>query len=316
MNDGLYDGPVIDAHTHLWDLAGDHHPWLMPDGHFGPDGLFDSMKKNYLLDDYRRDIAGQNVVASVHIEALWSIDEGQVNETRWLETLDKSDNLAIRYIAGAPFGEPTTEEILREQATFSRVVGVRQTIAWNPDPTKTMMHEPNISRKPKWRESLAVVQELGLIAELLIYPWQSDEVVDLAELHPDLMIVVDHIASPIDQTPEGLKAWAANVELLSTKPNIFIKISSAASYLPDPTLENVSFLVNRVINAFGPSRCMIGSDFPVGALSGQSYAEVYEQYRQSVKTFTRDEQYELFCGTAARVFRIPIEEILAGSTRG
>ena len=26
----MYDGPIIDAHTHLWDLSMDRHPWLRP----------------------------------------------------------------------------------------------------------------------------------------------------------------------------------------------------------------------------------------------------------------------------------------------
>ena len=29
---GLYRGPIIDAHIHLWDLGMDRHPWLRPTG--------------------------------------------------------------------------------------------------------------------------------------------------------------------------------------------------------------------------------------------------------------------------------------------
>ena len=29
---GLYQGPIIDPHIHLWDLGMDRHPWLRPTG--------------------------------------------------------------------------------------------------------------------------------------------------------------------------------------------------------------------------------------------------------------------------------------------
>jgi hypothetical protein len=43
----------------------------------------------------------QGIVASVHIEALWDAQD-PVGETRWLETLDKSDAIAGRYVAPPP----------------------------------------------------------------------------------------------------------------------------------------------------------------------------------------------------------------------
>lgn len=309
----LYDGPIIDAHFHMWDLAGDHYPWLMPGGSFGPKGLFDSLKHDYVLEDYRRDIAGQNVVASVHIEALWDAADSPVNETRWLETLDKSDSLAIRYVAGVPFEQPDTERLVREQAAIDRVVSIRQTIAWNPDPENTMMAEPEISRRPSWRAVLPVIEELGLALDLLIYPWQADEVVELANAHPGLTIVVNHIASPIDQSPEGLAAWRDDVALLATPPNVVIKVSSVHGYLPEPTYANAQPLIRHVLDCFGPRRSMIASDFPVGGIRGISYAEAFDHYRRATAHLAPEEQFEVFCGTASRVYRIPLETV--GVTR-
>ncbi|PZE23564.1 amidohydrolase [Curtobacterium sp. MCBD17_028] len=305
----LYDGPVIDAHFHMWDLAGDHYPWLMPGGSFGPKGLFDSLKHDYVLDDYRRDIDGQNVVASVHIEALWDAEDSPVNETRWLESLDKSDNLAIRYVAAVPFERPDTEQLIREQAAFERVVSIRQTIAWNPDPENTMMVEAEISRRPSWRAALPVIAELGLALDLLIYPWQADEVVELAAAYPSLTIVVNHIASPIDQSPDGLARWRDDVALLATAANVVIKVSSVHGYLPEPTYAHAEPLIRHVLDRFGGGRSMIASDFPVGGIRGITYAEAFDQYRRAAAHLSADEQFALFCGTASRVYRIPLASV-------
>ena len=88
---GMYDGPIIDAHCHLWDLRMDRHPWLRPTGGaLQAHGDLTAIRRNYLVDDYRRDATNQNVVASVHVEAGWDRADDPLAEIRWLETLDKS----------------------------------------------------------------------------------------------------------------------------------------------------------------------------------------------------------------------------------
>jgi predicted TIM-barrel fold metal-dependent hydrolase len=299
----IYRGPVLDAHFHLWSLAGDHYPWLRPSGQLGRAGVFDSLKHDYLLADYRRDIAGQGVVASVHIEALWDPTSDPVDETRWLEGLDHSDGLAARYVAAAPFGLDSTADILHEQAAFDRVVAIRQVVAWNPDPNNSMTSTPHLVRDEQWQQALPVLEELGLHLELLIYSWQADEVAELALAHPGLTVVIDHVAGPVDQTPDGVARWRDGVAALASAPNVVIKLSSIHGYLSEPTQAATSAVVQTVVEAFGPNRAMFASDFPVAGMR-LSFDEIYSQYRRSVVHLPARDQHALFYGTAARVYRV------------
>jgi predicted TIM-barrel fold metal-dependent hydrolase len=45
----MYQGPIVDAHHHLWDLAMGRHPWL----HEGLPALGDIsfMRHTYLVDE-------------------------------------------------------------------------------------------------------------------------------------------------------------------------------------------------------------------------------------------------------------------------
>ena len=86
---GLYRGPIIDAHCHLWDFGMDRHPWLRPTGGaIQALGDLTPIRGNYLVNDYRRDAPNQNVVASVHVEAGWDRADDPLAEIQWLETLD------------------------------------------------------------------------------------------------------------------------------------------------------------------------------------------------------------------------------------
>lgn len=303
MAEELYDGPVVDPHHHLWTLEGDHYPWLLPDGGFAVLDDMTLLQRDWLVEDYLRDTAGQHVVASVHIEALWDAAGDPVDETRWLDTLPKDQGIAVRYVAAAPFRTPDTERVLREQAAQPRVAGIRQVIAWHPDPARSPLPEPGLTRDPEWRAGAALAEELGLSLDLLMFPWQAEEVVELATAHPDLVIVVNHCASPIERAPDDLAAWRRDVARLAAAPNIVMKVSSLATYDPEPTVESFAMVVDELVSAFGADRAMFASDHPVGTMS-LSFAQLYDLFRRVAARYSPAEQRALFHDTARRVYGI------------
>ena len=78
---------LIDAHHHLWDLEENYYPWLRdhPEPNFFL-GDYDTLKRNYLPEDYLRDAMDHNVLATVHVEAEWDRAD-QVGETRWISKI-------------------------------------------------------------------------------------------------------------------------------------------------------------------------------------------------------------------------------------
>ncbi|MDA0226264.1 MAG: amidohydrolase, partial [Proteobacteria bacterium] len=106
--------PIVDAHHHLWQLAGGplHYPWLQdatPHEFFLGD--YSALKRDYLPADYRRDALGQGVVKTVHVEAECSRSK-QVEETDWLTALHAEHGLPNAIVAHAWFNTPDAEAIL------------------------------------------------------------------------------------------------------------------------------------------------------------------------------------------------------------
>src|SRR5947209_18108457 len=133
----IYHGPIVDSHIHLWDLGMDRHPWLRPSE--APSALGDlaPIRKSYLVEDYRRDAAKQNVVAAVHVEAGWDRSADPLDEINWLESLDKSTGVAVRYIGYADLTDPAAAATLDHLAQVTRCVGIRQMLSWSPaDPNR------------------------------------------------------------------------------------------------------------------------------------------------------------------------------------
>jgi predicted TIM-barrel fold metal-dependent hydrolase len=301
----LYDGPIIDPHHHLWDLRLDRHPWLRPSpGKEHSLGDLAPLRRNYLIDDYLADSADQNVVATVHVEAAW-VEQDCVGETRWLETLDKPRGVARRYVAHVPLQSPDAAALIAEQAGFERVIGIRDILSWHPDPAKTFVQRGDLMDDPAWRRGLARLAQHDLVFDLMIFAGQLGDALRLARDFPNQLFVLNHTGSPIDTDPESMARWRAGIEALGAAENVAIKISALTGYVPNWTLETLRPLILHCIDAFGPDRSMLASDFPVTGLHA-SFAECYCVYRAVAAEFSDDEQRALFFETARRIYRAPV----------
>jgi predicted TIM-barrel fold metal-dependent hydrolase len=302
---GLYQGPIIDPHIHLWDLGMNRHPWLRPAGDaIQALGNLDALRRNYLVDDFRRDVANQNVVASVHIEAAWDRTDDPLVEIEWLETLDKSSGVAIRYIGFADLAAPSAGAALDRLSEVKRCVGVRQMLSWHPaEPAKCFAPRPGTADEADFRRGVALLARHDQLLELMLYPYQAEEVSHLARDFPDQTIIVNHCGSPIDRDQEGMARWRDSLRLLGSAPNVQIKVSALTAYDPSPTPDSLREVALHCIECFGIDRSMFGSDFPVGRL-WTSYDAIFDGFKTMVHDFSEAEQSALFHDNARRIYRI------------
>jgi predicted TIM-barrel fold metal-dependent hydrolase len=302
-----YTGPIIDAHHHLWDLSMGRHPWLASDGEVsGALPGLDRIARDFGVAEYRAGAAGQDIAATVHVEALWSGDP--VEETRWLETLDKDGGIACRYVGAAPLGANAAPAIISEQASFDRMTGIRAVLSWHPDPSKCFVGDPELGRSPAWRRDVAHLDRLGLNLELMTYPYQAEIALEVARLHPGLTIVINHCGSPIDRDEPGMRHWRQALATLASAPNIMIKISDPCAYDHHWTRASIAEVALQCIEAFGPERAMFASDMPVSGI-WMTFDQMFSVYREVARPFSRHEQWMLFAGTASRVYGIPTTDV-------
>ena len=302
---GMYDGPIIDAHCHLWDLGMDRHPWLRPTGGaLQAHGDLTAIRRNYLVDDYRRDATNQNVVASVHVEAGWDRADDPLAEIRWLETLDKPSGVAVRYIGFADLAASGSGAVLDRLSEVKHCVGVRQMLSWHPtEPAKCFAPRPGIADEADFRRGVALLSRHDQLLELMLYPYQAEEVARLARDFPDQTFIVNHCGSPIDRDRDGMLRWREGLKLLGSALNVKIKISALTAYDPRPTPESLREVVFHCIECFGVDRSMFGSDFPVGRL-WTSFDAIFNGFKAIVRDYSEDEQSALFHVNARRVYRM------------
>jgi predicted TIM-barrel fold metal-dependent hydrolase len=299
----LYCGPIIDAHHHLWDLSAGHYPWLsQPDAAIGALGNIDYLRHDYLPADYADDAQGQGITGSVHMEAVWDPARSPVEETRWLESLPRPAGIATRYVGAAPLADDAVAAILEAQAAFPRVAGVRETIRWHPDPAKRWVRQ-GLVNEPAWRRGLALLAQYGLSLDLLMNPHQAEEVAALARDVPGQSFIVNHCCTPNDRDADGMARWRSGLKVMGRQSNIALKLSNYGAYSPTRDAVEDRETLLTCIDAFGPDRCLFGSDYPV-ARRTMSFAALCDRFREVVADFTAAEQRAMFHDNAVRLYRM------------
>jgi L-fuconolactonase len=144
----------------------------------------------------------------------------------------------------------------------------------------------------------------GLVYDVLIYERQLDEAIRFVDRHPQQVFVLDHVAKPRIAAAE-LEPWRTNIRELAKRDNVSCKISGLVTedHWSSWSLESLRPYLETVLEAFGPTRLMAGSDWPV-CLVASSYAGWWEVLRTYFAGLSADEQAAIFGATATRVYNL------------
>jgi L-fuconolactonase len=128
-------------------------------------------------------------------------------------------------------------------------------------------------------------------------------IVELAERHPSLTIVIDHLAKP-DIAGRGWEPWATGLADAAAHPNTRVKLSGLnTASAPDWSWRDWAPYVEHALAHFGPERMMLGSDWPVSTLQGD-FAGVWLAQRQVIAELSHAEQDEILFAAAARTYSL------------
>ncbi len=294
---------IVDCHQHFWRLGQGNYPWLeQPDP--GPHryGPVSPLQKNYLPADYRRDTAGFEIAATVHVEAEWNPTD-PIAETRWLHGLAETEGRPNAIVAQAWFARDDIAAVLSGQAEFPLVRGIRQKPAAAPGPGQVRSGLPGSMSDPNWRRGYALLAEYGLHYELQTRYWHLAEAAVLARDYPHTAIILNHAGVPEDRSKTGLAAWREGMQTLAKQPNVAVKISGIGEAGHAWSTERNVEVVREVIRIFGVNRCMFASNYPVDRLVG-AFATIFNGFMAITADLSDGDRGKLFHDNAVTAYRL------------
>ncbi len=292
--------PIVDAHHHIWRQA--DQPWLQ-----GPSvprifGNYDAIKRDYLVDEFKADLAGTGVVKSVYVQTNWA-KERAVDEVAWVQQAADTSGWPHGIVSFVDFLSNNAAETMKAQATYPLMRGARQQLHWHENPLYRFAHRPDLMNEPVFRKNLARLADYGWAFELQVFASQMADAAKLVRELPEITFVLEHAGMPEDRSPEGLSVWRDGMRRLADEPNVYAKLSAMGTFVRRNDPPHVADIVRRTVEIFGAERCVWGSNFPIEKL-WTTYAEVVEAARFAVSVFPEEQRRMILHDNAVKLYRL------------
>ena len=283
---------IIDAHQHVWDLSRTRYDWLGPD--LAP--INQTMTQDDALPRLRRcGVDGAVLVQSA---------DNREDTDYMLATAEQHPEV-VAVVGYVPLEDPaTTADQLADLAPRPLIVGIRNLIHDRAD--------PDFLLRPDVNESLALVAAAGLTFDVVsVLPRHLEHVPVLAERHPGLRMVIDHLSKPpiggADREP-----WWSLIERAAQSPNVYAKVSGLypADNPADWSTETIRPYVARALGCFGAERLMYGGDWPISVLAGD-YEVVWRGLTPLFDELDAAQRDALLAGTAIGFYGISRSRLAA-----
>jgi len=294
--------PIVDAHHHFWDVERNSHPWLtqQPPIAFRY-GDYSAICRNFLPDDYRRQVDGHRVLRHVQMEGEWD-PRDPAGEALWVQALAQQAGTPHALAAQAWLDREDLDALLAIYSKLPLVRSVRHKPRSVPRTEHTPAYAaPGSMRCARWRGGYARLESAGLMFELQAPWWHFGEAVELARDFPGTTIVVNHAGLPSERDERSLAAWRGAMETLATQPNVFLKISGLGVTGQRWTPQLQAPVVGDAIRIFGWQRCMFASNYPVDALVA-SLDEIFQGFKLLTAKLPTAQRLALFCDNAVRLY--------------
>lgn len=277
--------PRIDAHHHLWDLASGRYAWPTP----AEAAIF----RTFIANELGAELGPAGIDATVIVQAADSLADTDA----MIQAAEDHP-----WIAGVVGWLPLTDRDAAErelERRRGRLRGVRHLIHWDPDPEWLL--------RPDAQAGLACLAEAGLPFDVVaVFPHHLPLVPAVAAAHPDLVLVIDHLAKPPFRAP-GWDEWVRAIRRAAGIPTVRAKVSGLdTSAGAGWSVDELRPAWEVALEAFGPARLMFGSDWPVCRLVS-TYRGVVEAMRQLVSELSPTEQDRVLGGTAIETYRLAVE---------
>jgi predicted TIM-barrel fold metal-dependent hydrolase len=317
------DLPIVDAHHHLWDNANGRY--LLHE----------------IVADIRG--GGHRVLGTVHVEAHSMLRAGGPAEMRVIGETEFIRGIAAMSASGGygpvqvcagivgrtdfRLGDGVARVLdAHIEAGGGRFRGIRQNTTWlsEEDLTKYLphAHDAKVLDDPQFRRGFAHLAPRDLSFDSWIFHPQLDELTRLARDFPGTRIIMNHVGGRIGvgsyafRYDEEFARWRESLRALARQPNTYLKIGGLGMVyggfgfhtLPGP-LDSAHLakvwepFVLTGIEAFGPDRCIMESNFPVDR-QACSYRVLWNALKRIVAGFSAEERLALFYRNARCVYRL------------
>nr|WP_232531241.1 amidohydrolase family protein [Microlunatus antarcticus] len=268
---------------HVWDLDRSPYSWIDRD--------VPPFNRTFTFDEVAPQLEQNGVDAVILVQA----DDDDRDTDLMLEVAAERPEV-VGVVAYIPLERPAEAAARLEVLQANPyVVGIRNLTHDRADPDWVL--------RPDVDETLGLIEQAGLPWDhVAVLPRHLEHVATISERHPDLRIVIDHLAKP----PIGeasYEPWWSLIGVAAQNPLVHAKISGLypGADLASWTIDGVRPFVDRALDVFGANRLMYGGDWPISIVAGD-YGPVFDGLRTVLVGLSKAEAENVWSHTAQRMY--------------
>jgi L-fuconolactonase len=248
------------------------------------------LQRDYLPADLRPLLEATGFQRSVVVQVAQNEEENA-----FLLGLAEAEPTIAAVVGWVDLCSPDAPARLAHWARHPKLRGVRHLAQSEPDDFQT---------RPDFQRGIAALESVGLVNDICIYERHLPATLELVRKFPRQPFVLDHIGKPRIKARE-LSPWRERFRELAALPNVCCKLSGMVTEADWSTwtAADLAPYLDVALEAFGPDRLMIGSDWPVCLLAAD-YPTVMTLVKERVSALSASEQDKVLGGTAARFYGI------------
>ena len=257
--------PVLDAHVHFWDLRNDWYPAL---AQMAADVGSSRLYSDFSPADYEHE-SGSTVDRMVHVSAV-TVPGAHRDELAWADDMLAAEGVDARFVGTVdPTASPRemVADIDAQMAISPRFAGVRVLYGLEPD-------------APAAAVLLDALAERGLVFDLACGPDRLGAWARTLDRFPDLRVVLEHCGWPAGTGAEPAAQWRREIGAFAAQTRAMCKVSGLGMVTGDLSSSVLLPWMQTVVEAFGWSRVMYGSNMPIDRIAGE-----FDELLQAVTEF-------------------------------
>ena len=271
---------IIDSHQHFWKYEPVKHDWI--------DDNMSVIRRDFSPSDLAKVYQENSIDGCVAVQADQTLEE-----TDFLIDLAFNNNFIKGIVGWVDLRAENIEKVLEKYSSDKIVKGFRHVVQGEPD--HNFLLRPNFSR------GISLLEKYNFTYDILVFPHQLGSVLEFVKKFPNQKLVIDHIAKPYIK--DGyFDGWATMMTAIGKHENVSCKMSGMVTEAEYNTWtpEQIHPYMNVALEAFGSSRILFGSDWPVCLVAG-NYSKIKKLTTNFISQLSQIEQNSIM-GTNAIEF--------------
>jgi L-fuconolactonase len=274
---------IIDAHQHFWRYNPTHQSWINDD--------MAVIRRDFLPKELEEVYRHNDIDGCIAVQA----DQSET-ETEYLLAFTRMHDFIKGVVGWVDFRAPNIKQRLEYFRIQEKVKGFRHIVQGESD--------PNFLLGEDFCRGISYLAPLNFTYDILVYHTQLAQVEPFVKKFPGQSFIIDHIAKPAI-AKQDIHEWKKNICAIAKHENVYCKLSgmvTEADY-KNWTYDQIAPYIDVVLECFGVSRLIYGSDWPV-CLVAASYEEQFGVVQKAIEKLSPTEKKKILGENAIRFYHL------------